>query len=163
MTNTSASPPLRDISELRAPVAVPTAALLADEAAVERVCHVYALAVDTRDGEMLRSVFAPDAIIRGVIGEMAVADYLPAIEAGVAVYEATQHNITNQYTVVDGDRARCWSYCVALHFAAPGSGRDDMAIGVQYHDELERLDGGWRIARRVTVQQWVRGVLPGPS
>ena len=65
--------------------------------------------------------------------------------------------------VVDGDRARCWSYCVALHFAAPGTGRDDLAMGVQYRDELERVDGGWRIARRVTVQQWVRGVLPGPS
>jgi hypothetical protein len=137
--------------------------VLADEAAVERVCRLYALAVDTRNGEMLRSVFAPEAVIRGVIGERAVADYLPAIEAGVAAYEATQHNITNQYAVVDGDRARCWSYCVALHFAAPGSGQDDMAMGVQYRDELERVDGGWRIAGRTTVQQWVRGPLPRPE
>jgi hypothetical protein len=152
-----------DIPELRAPVAVPTPTLLADEAAVERVCRMYALAVDTRDGEMLRSVFAPDAIIRGVIGEMAVNDYLPAVESGVAVYEATQHNITNQYTVVEGDRAHCWSYCVALHFATPDSGRDDMAIGVQYRDELERVAGGWRVARRVTVQQWRRGPLPRSS
>jgi hypothetical protein len=163
VNETSASSSLPDIPGLRAPVPRPSLAVLADEAAVERVCRLYALAVDTRNGEMLRSVFAPEAVIRGVIGERAVADYLPAIEAGVAAYEATQHNITNQYAVVDGDRARCWSYCVALHFAAPGSGQDDMAMGVQYRDELERVDGGWRIAGRTTVQQWVRGPLPRPE
>ena len=30
-----------------------------------RVCRMYALAIDTRDGEMLRSVFAPDATVSG--------------------------------------------------------------------------------------------------
>jgi len=159
VTSTSASSSFPDVPELQGPVPVPTPPLLTDEAAVERVCRLYALAVDTRDGEMLRSVFAPDAVIRGVLGEMTVTDYLPALEAGVAAYGATQHNITNQYTVVEGDRARCWSYCVALHFAAPGNGHDDMAMGVQYRDELERVEGGWRIAGRVTAQQWVRGPL----
>jgi hypothetical protein len=152
-----------DIPELRGPVAVPTPELLAEEEAVRRVCRLYALAIDTRHGAMLRSAFSPDALVSGTLGESAVADYLPMLEAGVAAYAATQHNITNQYAVVDGDRARCWSYCVALHFEEPGNGHDDLAMGVQYRDELERVDGGWRIARRVTVPQWVRGPLPRES
>lgn len=149
-----------DIPELRGPVPVPASELLAEEEAVRRVCQLYALAIDTRNGEMLRSAFSPDALVSGTLGESAVADYLPMLETGVAAYAATQHNITNQYAVVDGDRASCWSYCVALHFEAPGNGHDDLAMGVQYRDELERVDGGWRIARRVTVPQWVRGPLP---
>lgn len=152
-----------DIPELRGPVPVPTPEHLAEEEAVRRVCRLYALAIDTRDGDMLRSVFSPDAVVSGTLGESHVGDYLPALEAGVAAYQATQHNITNQYAVVEGDRARCWSYCVALHFETPGNGHDDLAMGVQYRDELERVGGGWRIARRVTVPQWVRGPLPRES
>ena len=107
---------MNDIPEMRGPLPVPTPELLADEESVKRVCRLYALAIDTRDGEMLRSVFSPDAMVSGTLGESHVADYLPALETGVAAYEATQHNLTNQYVLVDGDRARCWSYCVALHF-----------------------------------------------
>jgi hypothetical protein len=154
---------LRGIPELRGPVPVPTPELLAEEEAVKRVCRLYALSIDTRDGDMLRSAFSPDAMVSGTLGESHVSDYLPMLETGVAAYEATQHNITNQYVVVDGDTARCWSYCVALHFETPGNGHDDLAMGVQYRDELERVDGGWRIARRVTVPQWVRGPLPRQS
>jgi hypothetical protein len=151
---------LPEIPQLRGPVPVPTPEQLADEEAAKRVCRLYAFAIDSRDPEMLRSVFSPDATVSGSLGESRVDTYLPALEAGVEPYAATQHNITNQYVVLEGDQARVWSYAVALHFETPGNGHDDLAMGVQYRDELERVDGGWRIARRVTAAQWVRGPLP---
>ena len=79
--------------------------------------------------------------------------------AGVAAYEATMHNITNQYSIVEGDDAAVWSYAVALHFERPDSGRADMAMGVHYRDQLRRTELGWSVSARHTVKLWTRGPL----
>ena len=51
-------------------------------------------------------------------------EYIPRLLEGVARYEATMHNITNQYATIDGDDADVWSYAVALHFIGARRGRD---------------------------------------
>ena len=66
----------------------------------------------------MRSVFAPDAVLAGALGEAPVDEYVPRLLAGVASYEATMHNITNQYAAIDGDEADVWSYAVAIHLVA---------------------------------------------
>jgi hypothetical protein len=86
---------------------------------------------------------------------------VPRLLAGVAHYEATMHNITNQYTTIAGDEADVWSYAVAIHLAATDSGVSDLTMGVQYRDHAERIGGGWLIRRRETVKLWARGPLPG--
>jgi SnoaL-like domain len=146
-----------DITAVRGPIAADTIETLADRAAVCRVPQMYALGIDLRDEAMVRSVFAPDAIIRGVLGEAPADEYIPKLLAGVAQYEATMHNITNQYAVVQGDDAAAWSYAVALHFEEPGNGRADMAMGVQYRDQLTRTELGWSVSARHTVKLWTRG------
>ena len=110
---------------------------------------------------MVRSVFAPDAIMRGVLGEAPAREYIPKLLAGVAAYEATMHNITNQYAVVDGDAGSVCSYAVALHFERPDSGRSDMAMGVQYRDQVSRTDAGWWVTAGQTVMMWTRNPSSG--
>jgi SnoaL-like domain len=151
-------PPMTlDITTERGPIAADTIETLADRAAVCRLPQLYALGIDLRDEAMVRSVFAPHAIIRGVLGEAPVDEYVPKLLAGVAHYEATMHNITNQYVVVQGDDAAVWSYAVALHFERPETGRADMAMGVQYRDQLARTELGWSVTARHTVKLWSRG------
>jgi len=149
-----------DVRALRAPIAAATADVLADRAAVCEVVRVYALGIDLRDEAMVASVFAPGAMVRGLIGEAPAEEYVPRLVAGVAPYDATMHNITNQYAVVDGDEAAVWSYAVALHLETPDNGRDDMAMGVHYRDQLTRTEHGWAITARHTVKLWHRGPFP---
>lgn len=150
-----------DPAGVRGPIGPDSLETLADREAICRLPQMYALGIDLRDEAMVRSVFAPDAVIRGVLGEAAADDYIPKLLAGVAAYEATMHNITNQYAVVDGETGLVWSYAVALHFERPESGRSDMAMGVQYRDHVARTDGGWWVSARQTVKLWTRGQTPG--
>jgi hypothetical protein len=149
-----------DPSDLRGPIGPDSLDTLADREAICRLPQMYALGIDLRDEAMVRSVFAPDAVMRGVLGEAVADEYIPKLLAGVAAYEATMHNITNQYAVVDGDAGLVWSYAVALHFERPESGRSDMAMGVQYRDQVARTDGGWWVTARQTEKLWTRGQSP---
>jgi hypothetical protein len=150
-----------DPTTLRGPIGPESPAATADRLAVCRLAPTYALGIDSRDEALVRSVFAPDAVLAGTLGEAPVDEYVPQLLAGVARYEATMHNITNQYAMLAGDEAEVWSYAVALHFVAPDSGGTDLAMGVQYRDHARRVGGGWLIARRDTVRLWVRGPVPG--
>jgi hypothetical protein len=152
---------MTDPTTFRGPIAPESPATSADRIAVCRLAPTYAFGIDSRDEALVRSVFAPDAVLVGALGEAPVDEYVPRLLAGVASYEATMHNITNQYVVVDGDEADVWSYAVAIHLVAPGSGRDDLVMGVQYRDHARRLAGGWVIGHRETVKLWARGPLPG--
>jgi hypothetical protein len=149
-----------DVSALRGPIAPDTVETLTDRAAVCQVPQLYALGIDLRDESMVASVFAPGAVVRGLLGEAPAHEYIPKLMAGVALYQATMHNITNQYAIVQGDEAAVWSYAVALHFERPGNGRADMAMGVHYRDQLARTEVGWWVTARHTEQLWTRGPFP---
>jgi hypothetical protein len=146
--------------EPHGPVETPDLATLADRAAICELPKLYALGIDSRDEAMVRSVFAPDAPMRGTLGEAPAHEYIPKLLAGVASYAATMHNITNQYATVDGDEGGVWSYAVALHFADPGGEQSDLAMGVQYRDRCTRTPLGWLVTARETVRLWARGPMP---
>jgi SnoaL-like domain len=143
------------------PIPATDLATLADRAAICDLPRVYAFGIDSRDEAMVRSVFAPDAPMRGTLGEAPAREYIPQLLAGVARFTSTMHNITNQYSTVDGDHGRVWSYAVALHFADADGERSDLAMGVQYRDECARTELGWWVIARETVKLWARGPLPG--
>ena len=145
-----------DPTQFRGPIAPESSDVIADRLAVCRLAPTYALGIDSRDEALVRSVFAPDARLRGALGEASADEYIPRLLAGVARYETTMHNITNQYAVIDGDDADVWSYAVALHFVAGGADGTDLAMGVQYRDRARRTAAGWVVARRDTVMLWSR-------
>jgi SnoaL-like domain len=100
---------------------------------------------DRLDEEAMASCYHPDGhddhnSFRGSGVEFArwVMEVLPH-------FEATMHLVGPPAIVVDGDVARCDTYCVAHHI-----GRDtDLVIGLRYVDRFERRDGRWLIAKRV--------------
>ena len=136
------------------PIRAPDPGELADRYAVSQLVKVYALGVDMRDYELARSVFAQDAFAEGSVGAFPIDEYLPKVHDGAVAYAATQHNITNQHVVIDGDDATCWSYAIAVHKVAAGDEREQMTLGVQYRDTCRRFPDGWLIVRRKVVRVW---------
>jgi hypothetical protein len=132
---------------------------LADHMAVRALAPLYALGVDQRDESMVKSVFASDAVIHGTIGDGLATEYIPKLIEGVRPYQATMHNITNQYVDLQQGAGEVWSYAIALHFEEPAD-RMDMAMGVHYRDRVIRTTEGWLIAERTTVKLWTRGPFP---
>ena len=88
------------------------------------------------------------------IGSFPIDEYLPKVHYGAATYAATQHNITNQHVVIDGDEALVWSYAIAVHKAAVNEEREHMTLGVQYRDTCRRFPKGWLIIARNVVRVW---------
>jgi hypothetical protein len=142
------------------PLSPQTASDLADHEAVRALALLYALGVDRRDEAMVKSVFTSDAVIHGTIGDGLASDYIPKLIEGVGHYQATMHNITNQYVDLHEGVGEVWSNAVALHFEEPANGRTDMAMGAQYRDRVIRTPEGWLIAERTTVRLWTRGPFP---
>ncbi len=147
------------LAALRGPIAPLDPNTAADLGAACQLARVYALGIDLRDHDLVRSVRAADAVVEGMIGASPIEEYLPRLLDGVARYAATMHNITNQYGVMDGDTGLVWSYAHCVHIEPEGSDRPDLHVGVQYRDTVQREGDGWLISARHTVSLWTRGPL----
>ena len=145
-----------ELNQWFGPVQAPSSAELGDRLAASQLVKVYALGIDMRDYDLTRSAFAADAVAEGSAGAGPIDDYLPKVFHGAAAFEATQHNITNQHVTLNGDEALVWSYAIAVHQHAQDSGRGHLIMGVQYRDQCRRFPGGWLIAARKVVVQWVK-------
>jgi len=149
---------MSDPGALRGPVAAHTASMLADQDAVCRLARIYALGLDLRDEDMVRSVFAPDAVIRGLMGDERADEYARMLIASTRPHRITMHTIGNQHAVVEGDRATVWSDCIALGFdQRPERYGAVSEVVVRYEDEAARAERGWWITARHTVKLWTRG------
>jgi hypothetical protein len=143
---------------------------LLDEAAIKEVHIRYCRAADRVDNVALRACFHPHAIADYGHGVWNLDEYMEHATAMMANFIATTHNTGNQLVEVDGDSAWAEHYAVATHrwpYDENGETRD-MIAGIRYVDRMERIDGEWRIARRVMVLDWhriepVRGVGEGAA
>jgi ketosteroid isomerase-like protein len=131
-------------------------ASIADRLDIAEVLSRYSYGWDTRDFEMVRSCFTPDAEIS--------YSSLPPFPGGFSEFfelecqnvlklDATQHLIANLMVKVAGDTATCTSYVQATHYV---DGGEAWVTGGRYDDELRRTDDGWRICKRTFTRQWKR-------
>lgn len=136
---------------------------IADELAINALLTMYARAVDSKDWELYRSVFTPDAHIDytsagAVAGSRdEVAEWLAA---GFAAIPWSMHYITNVEAEIDGDTAT-----VRAMFYNPMQlpGMSEMsACGGYYHHELVRTPDGWRSRRLREDNVWFAN-RPGES
>jgi hypothetical protein len=114
----------------------------------ETLCR-YASALDAKDEEGLRAVFADDVeahygrrdAMHGV-GE--VVDWI----LGYGRTQQWQHHHVSVYEVhVDGDSATALTYVTANQAPLTDPGLVSTTYGA-YRDELRRIDGVWRVSRR---------------
>jgi hypothetical protein len=119
----------------------------------------YALAVDTRDAEMLASAFTRDGAVRG-FGENPIefvgADGLARMIAQVdAAFQKTMHNVFNQTFERDFDGTITGhTTCIASHIL-PGDDWKLLDMAIRYHNRYADEDGAWKFAERRLEVVWV--------
>jgi uncharacterized protein (TIGR02246 family) len=124
--------------------------MLEDELAIHRLIVRYGLAVDTGDAERTAAVFTPegvyDADVRLMNGRAAVADMVRGDRHQQMVGRCA-HQIGPAVVRVDGDRAVALGYSRVYLHSANGIAVYRVSLN---RWELERRDGAWLIARRLT-------------
>ena len=133
---------------------------LIDRAAISDVVNAYATAVDTRDWDLFRSLFAERLFLDfrsfhpSLYRELAI-DELVDMTRLIASFDATQHLSANHVHRLAGDRATCTSYMHAGHFLKR-DGQDHACFLYGYYTyELARGAAGWKIDRyglQITAQ-----------
>ncbi len=123
-----------------------------DRLAVHDVMHRYALAIDTKDWDLLKTVFAASitADFRSfgnkTVFEGPASDWIEIVRSTIQGMDATQHVMSNHLYDVDGPRAHGTSYIQAIHVCKNDWGGDTYTIGGHYTVSMHRGAEGWRIA-----------------
>lgn len=132
--------------------------LVADHLAIIDVAVAYTWALDTKQIEHLRSVFAPDATadLRGVecVGVDAI---IARIGGSILRLDRTQHLVGNHQVRIDGDTATHRCQLQSQHVREGVEGGANYIVGGYYDDRLVRTPDGWRISHRVMQQTWGEG------
>lgn len=141
----------------------PSAVLWA-ERCLQRVPLRYLSGVDRRDWDLVRSCFADHAFVAGSRNTAPLAEYLPPLIEGVEYYPVTMHFAGTQTVEVrDAHSGHVDTYAIAFHWRgdAPGEPHpENLVLGVRYHDDIEDIDGEWRITHRSVDPDWKRGPYP---
>lgn len=143
----------------------PSAAELAERAAIGDVLDAYAQLVDARDWVGLAALFTSDAVLdytnvrgpRGTREEVLgwVAQVLDATAA------TSQHLLTNRRIRVAGDEADATVELLNPLVVPSGGGEPSLhLVGGRYEDRLVRTPHGWRIAERRHTTIWSAGPVP---
>jgi len=130
---------------------------------ITRRRYEYALGIDTRDFDLLRSIFTPSITMdfedySGHPAEVLQADdWVANCRVLFTGLDATQHVMTNPIVDIENDRATCKMYMKAEHFLHNDLGNVDFALGGYYIDQLEKVEGHWLINAVTLKIFWNRG------
>ena len=131
--------------------------------AVHDIMHRYALAVDTKDWQLLETVFAEQlrADFRSFgskqIYEGPAAGWIDLVRSTIQGMDATQHMMGNHLYDIAGNNARGTTYIRALHVCKNAWGGDMYTVGGHYTVEMVRRPAGWRITTYALHVTWHDG------
>ncbi len=138
---------------------------VADRLEIQDLLTRYAWAVDTQDWDLFRTVFTADAYLDytanpgGVEGKL--DDVVPWLKQSLSAFAVSQHLLSNFDIVLDGQRAVARTQMTnPMGAKLRDGGLHWFFIGGSYHDDLVKVDGAWKIARRVEKTSWFQGSLP---
>ena len=135
----------------------------ADYEQITRRRYEYALGIDTRNFELLRSVFTDQILMDfedysgAPAATLAADDWVAGCRVLFTGLDATQHVMSNPTVDINGDEAQCRMYMKAEHFLHNEQGSFDYAIGGYYVDRLQKIDGRWSITAVTLKLFWQRG------
>jgi hypothetical protein len=134
----------------------------ADRLAIRELIDAYARCADRRDADGQKALFTPDTRFvvymageeAGPTDELRGRESLTPVFENLNVYEATTHFNGQSTVVLDGDRARGESYCIAHHVSSADGERTLMIAALRYRDTFTKDDGTWRFAERRLYVDW---------
>jgi len=128
---------------------------LHDKIEIRELLARYARGVDSKDWELWKSVFTPDATFdySSAGAPVGSRDELAAwLERGMSTVPMTQHFITNVEIELDGDRAKVRAmFYNPMHL--PGMTRMSFCGGY-YHHDVVRTPDGWKSEHLVEENVW---------
>jgi len=124
-----------------------------DKDDIQNCLQNYCRGVDRFDRELILSAFHPDCLDEhgkfvGTPNEF--ADW--ALDQHAVAHLCHQHCLLNQTIEIEGDTAHSESYFMFVSMNR--TGKPVTLGGGRYVDRLERREGEWRIAARVTLRDW---------
>ncbi len=136
-----------------------------DQFAIEALISRYNQSLDRGDYETWLSCWADDAVFDGLgqvlTGITAIRGFADGYEAGYRQrLHALKHFTVNTLSQIDGDRASSSSYLQLTTTSAQGV---RILFTARYEDDLKRVDGGWRFARRKLHQDMPPPSTPGSN
>ncbi len=136
---------------------------LSDHADIARLLQRYFTALDTRDYDLLDTVFLPDAQLHYDIGQDVTLRY-PEMKAQFGRFLEpfcfTQHLMGPPTIDLDGDAARSTNVVRAHHVQRAADGRQGAwTVYGLYRDLHARTGAGWRIRERYFQGQHFAGAL----
>jgi hypothetical protein len=137
---------------------VPNRDSITDRMTIVTLLRRYAYAIDDRDFDTVRSLFAHDAHLdyTSTGGPAGSRDEVIAwIEQGLSLVGPTQHIITNELVDLDGATARSRVYLLNP-LLSPEDDPSVLLLGGEYRDQWRRGTGGWKIVDRVHLVTWMR-------
>lgn len=139
---------------------------ISDRFEIEDLMVRYSHAVDTQQWDLLDEIFTHDAHIDysamgGACGGLAeIKQFLAAVMPN---FLAFQHLVSNSSITVDGDTATGRTMCHNPMLVGDADGAQNLMLcGLWYLDTFARVDGAWRIARRVEEKSYAF-VAAGPG
>jgi ketosteroid isomerase-like protein len=138
---------------------------ISDRIEIHEVLTRYCHAVDERDWDTYRTVFAEDAVIDDVVTggiRSGVEDHVGYLQRALRSIRLSQHTISTILLDVQGDSATAKVQCICpMVVAMPNGAAQTMLLGVRYRDRLSRVDGRWRISELIEENFWHLNVPEG--
>ncbi|MQY31866.1 nuclear transport factor 2 family protein [Nocardia aurantia] len=132
-----------------------------DIVAIQALYADYAYALDTKDWDAMKQVFAPEVVgdfaESGGIkqGYDAVLDQLTGV---AGVLDGSHHLIGNfRISFTSRDAADVLAYVQAQHIRHDAEGGDQYLMGGMYRDKVSRTENGWRLTFRSFTPVWAHG------
>jgi ketosteroid isomerase-like protein len=133
---------------------------LSDRRDIDDVLYRYAVALDSRDWDLLRSCFTEDAVADflelGGVNE-GVEAIVALVHGALSGLDSSHHLIGTPLASVDGDTATAVCYLQAQHVFQGADGGDHYLVGGRYEDRFVRTPAGWRIKHRTLYFSWAEG------
>ncbi|HLT70183.1 MAG TPA: nuclear transport factor 2 family protein [Acidimicrobiales bacterium] len=134
---------------------------LQDRVEITDLLHRYARALDTKDWDLLASVFTPDAHLDYTSSGCPAGprdEVVPWLARALEPVPMTQHLITNVEIDLDGDRA---TVRALFHNPLQLPGMPGVShCGGTYEHEVVRTPEGWRSRRLVETMLWSSNPVP---
>jgi ketosteroid isomerase-like protein len=131
---------------------------LTARAAIQDLLTRVALAQDAHDWSTVGDCFAPDALYLHPSGQLeGAAAIVERARRALTPLDASQHLLGTMLVEVGDGVASSVTYFQAQHVRKGAPGGDLLVIAGSYTDELELIDGRWRIARRTQQYSWRDG------
>lgn len=127
---------------------------IADRLAIRDLLARYCHAIDRRELDSLRDIYAPGGIDHHTGFDGDVEEFIEWVGRLLPKLDGTLHVLGNHLVEIRGDRAIAETYATAYHWGTPAQDpAKNFTSLVRYVDDLVRIEGRWRIRERWAVRE----------